>query len=1603
MSEKSNSGSKNRDHMEHRSKQTPDLSRTGGCVGCSRPDSYDNFVQCDHCDGWWHMRCAGVTDSIAERPWTCRNCLPQSVLSMNSSKSARVALRLKLLEEERAIQQRELEAEMKALQLERKAIREKYKLLEEQLAEEEDNESHHSRISRRASMQRVNLWVEEQKEKDIISGSAAAVVDKSDLHHPTDSSQLSTNGQGTASRQKMKAVEQSATNQDSVARMAGLYPSNVRHHTEDIQQRSNGEFPKEVSYYRANPYFPSIPPILPPGKPPIRNNTFSAQPCEDPYNKMKRVESMNLTQEGHSFLSSVHFPTVLGRNETRFTPRAVTQPNVNLSQENVSPPFATISTSEQAPTPAQLAARQIMPRDLPPFAGDPADWPIFISAFANTTTACGYSYVENLARLQRCLKGAAYEAVRSRLLLPELVPQVISTLQLLYGRPELLINVLLDKVRSTPTPKAEKLETLIEFGMAVQGLCDHLQAAGLQSHLTNPYLLIELVEKLPAHVKMEWAHVMQQNPEANLKTFGDFMNGVVISASRVTLYTGGCSKSGPLEKTKIKGRGSINAHVSQPETTNAEERRCYVCKSVGHRVRECQTFKALSVDNRWKTVQSHELCRSCLNAHGRRSCRNAKPCGINACIFRHHPLLHGNRSNQTSGEKVSQNIESAGNHTHRSANQSLLFRILPVTLYGPRKVIKTFAFLDDGSQLTLVEEQLAKELGVSGSSVPLCLTWTGDVSRTEPDSKQLQLVVSSADEGKRLKVNDVRTVKKLALPEQTLRIGDLKHDFQYLKGLPIAEYKNATPRLLIGINNLHLSVPLKMKEGRANEPVAMKTRLGWCVYGGSGDTSTTSLNYHVCGCNSNRNLHDLVKDYFTQEDVGTKPAIELVSAEDRRAQLILQQTTVRSGERYETGLLWKHDVVEFPESYRMALRRLECLERRMARNPFLKENLNRQIAEYQQKGYAHQVTDEELKAADLKRVWYLPLGAVVNPKKPEKVRLIWDAAAAVNGISLNSMLLKGPDQLAPLTGVLSRFRQFAVALSADIKEMFHQIRIREADRHSQRFLWRDDPANPPNIFVMDVAIFGSTCSPASAQYVKNRNAAEFANDFPKAVEDIVNNTYVDDYLSSYGTEAEAEEAAAQVKAIQLKGGFLLRNWQSNRANVIQNLGEPSETSHKHVFMDKTKEYERVLGMLWLTDEDALSFCTRLKDDVQQIIGSDSRPTKRQVLRCLMSYFDPLGLLSHLLVHGKILLQDVWRTGIQWDEEVNETYWERWRRWTALLQRISDIKIPRCYFSEATIEHYSQLQLHVFVDASEAAYAAVAYFRIIGTDGTPRCTLVAAKNKVAPLKPLTIPRLELQAAVLGVRLMRFILESHTVPVTERYLWSDSSTVLGWLRADPRKYSQYVACRVGEILTATDVNDWRWVPSKLNPADLATKWGAGPSLDAEGIWFKGPPFLLLSVDEWPKKRVPQQTVEEELRACYVHCEVSPSIIDCGRFSKWERLHRATAYVYRYVFNLKQKVHGSVTNIGHLTQDELRKAEVILVRLAQQQAYSVELAVLSHNRTLSQAEQNVLDKSSPLYRLTPLIDEANILRVDGRIGAAKNWKHITESSCMLIRKQW
>ena len=335
------------------------------------------------------------------------------------------------------------------------------------------------------------------------------------------------------------------------------------------------------------------------------------------------------------------------------------------------------------------------------------------------------------------------------------------------------------------------------------------------------------------------------------------------------------------------------------------------------------------------------------------------------------------------------------------------------------------------------------------------------------------------------------------------------------------------------------------------------------------------------------------------------------------------------------------------------------LEKKLERSPELYRNVRNQIDEYQAKKYAHEATKEELRPADPERTWYLPLNVVLNPKKPGKIRLIWDAAATVQGISLNSMLLKGPDLLVPLMSVLLIFRERRIAFGGDIREMYHQMEIIAKDKSAQRFLFRNNRAEEPKVYVMDVATFGSTCSPASAQYVKNRNAEEHAGRFPEAAAAIIKRHYVDDYFDSVDTVEEAVERAKQVRIIHKQAGFDIRNWVSNSPEVLTALGDAKAGGSVVFNQDKQEHNERVLGISWEQEADAFAFSVTSRPEMQAYFSGEKRPTKRIVLSCVMGFFDPLGLLSPFTIHGKMLVQHLWRSGCEWDQEIDDCGWNLW--------------------------------------------------------------------------------------------------------------------------------------------------------------------------------------------------------------------------------------------------------------------------------------------------------------------------------------------------------
>ncbi|CAG4935479.1 unnamed protein product [Colias eurytheme] len=281
----------------------------------------------------------------------------------------------------------------------------------------------------------------------------------------------------------------------------------------------------------------------------------------------------------------------------------------------------------------------------------------------------------------------------------------------------------------------------------------------------------------------------------------------------------------------------------------------------------------------------------------------------------------------------------------------------------------------------------------------------------------------------------------------------------------------------------------------------------------------------------------------------------------------------------------------------------------------------------------------------------------------------------------------------------------------------------------------------------------------------------------------------------------------------------------------------------------------------------------------------------------MSLFDPLGFASPVTIGAKRILQHIWRRGTGWDERIPQDLAEQWTKWITHLIQLKDVKIPRAYslhYSNAT-----SLQLHIFVDASEEAYAAIAYWRASTTTGVD-ISLVAAKAKVCPLKLTSIPRLELQAAVMGSRLSHSIIEEHDIKPESTTYWTDSKTVLTWLKTGARSYRPFVAHRIAAIEENSTLSDWRWVPTKLNVADDATR-DVPIDFNKQHRWFTGPSFLRDDPSTWPTERPTIETPTGEERVHLVISNVATyneAVPDPKRFSKWKRLLRSTARILQFI---------------------------------------------------------------------------------------------------------
>ncbi|XP_063828939.1 uncharacterized protein LOC135078268 [Ostrinia nubilalis] len=1245
--------------------------------------------------------------------------------------------------------------------------------------------------------------------------------------------------------------------------------------------------------------------------------------------------------------------------------------------------------------------------ELMPFGGSHLDWLAFRAGYQETERY--FTEIENTARLRRALKGKAKEAVSSLLIVNTSPAEIIGELETRFGRPETIALAEIERLRNVQKP-TDAPRDIIQFASRIKNSVATLRALQQPQYMYNPEVVKQVTEKLTPSLRYRWFDFSRDQPpeEPDLVRLHRFVTREAEACGKYAdpELVGGAEEQQQRAAPRNRPQRAYNSRSDSKKCDNRSEK-CPVCSLPNHSADKCRKFVRANNSERWSIAKADRLCFRCLNPRrGGHKCED-RQCGEDGCERTHHPLLHFKRP------EVPANRSETVTAANSSGKSTVSFlKILPVTVVGPKANIDTFALLDDGSTVTLVDEDLAKRAGATGPIDPLSIEAIAGARVTRTDSRRVKLVLRGQDEEHSLRG---RTIKNLRLAAQHID-RDLSK-YQHLQDIETrVRYAEARPTILIGQDNWELLLANEVRRGAATEPVASRTPLGWVLHGSSSRSLGHTV-HHVYRLNeeSDNRIEEMIKKHFAIESLGVTPKKTRADPEERALRILESETIKLPTAGYETGLLWATDHPELPNNYDQALTRLHSTERKLDKQPELGAAYERQMTQLIEKGYAEEAATAPSTTG---RIWYLPHFPVLHPAKPGKVRPVFDAAARTKGTCLNDHLLSGPDLLQSLPGVLMRFRQHAVAVAADIQEMFLRIQVHEKDRDALRFLWRSHRREgPPTEYRMKSVIFGAACSPCTALFVKNHNAERHRADHPDAAEAIVRHHYMDDYLQSFETVEEAVRVSTDVRTVHADANFHLAKWASNRSEVLE-VHRAEAAATRDVTLEDIEE--KVLGLTWRPTCDTLGFnlnFARVPD-----VDSGQTPTKREALRTVMSLFDPLGLASPITIVAKQLLQEAWRVGVDWDVRLPPPLSTGWSEWVRQLAALRDVNLPRCHpgYSRAT-----RRELHTFVDASEKAYAAAVYWRTEDEDGRVHVTLAAARARVAPLKLTSIPRLELQAAVLGCRLARTAADEYQLKADRRVFWSDSKTVLAWLRAGPRSFKPFVAHRVAEIEEDTQAKEWRWVPTQQNVADDATR-GAPVNFTQHHRWFTGPKFLYEPADSWPAEKIEQAAPTGEERthsvaSSIVEPRVSDALPSPHRFSSWLRLIRATARVLQAIHRFRaplRRARPQSANVNSykrttrnteadptwrrvakptapptprravLTEDVIPPlaaehivwAEELWVRAVQQEAFGAELEALKKTEAVS--------NDSRLRSLALAFDPCEpVIKLKSRITAAEN----------------
>lgn len=1197
---------------------------------------------------------------------------------------------------------------------------------------------------------------------------------------------------------------------------------------------------------------------------------------------------------------------------------------------------------------------------VPEFNGDLLSWKRFKETFESLIHSNNQiPSVQKFHYLLSALKNGTDSIIKEIPISSDNYDIAWNVLQDRYDNQNALIDAHLEKLFSLKAVSKDNLVELRSLVDTVQSNVRALEALKVPVEHWSAILIYIMKQKLDVESQKQWQLQLQPKEIPEFDKMITFLNNrcrMLESIQQRQKPSKEESKSSSITKTVHKSK------TSSSFSTEAKSLQCQLCKD-SHHLYHCPKFLDMTPQDRKDKVKSLKSCFKCLGPHTRECTtkKSCKKCGNS----NHNTLLHLDFNSSHSDSKDPEKKEDSEKKEKQESNFSIQVRsnkskqkpvqtlmatalVLVANSIGNWQIGR--ALLDSASNSSFITEDFAQRLNLTRQKTCIPVSGIDEIktsvkwqvyatfkSRVSQFQDRSQFLIVSRISNRTPAVEiDIDSWK---IPQQ-LELADPSF------------HKSAKVDLLIGTQHFYDV----LKSGRitlgANKPSMFESEFGWIIAG------SISLPKQV-------QSNSFFMDSVNQQKFVTRNWLEdkQLTEEDIKCENHFKLTTKRdSSGRYIVALPLKSDA-KLGDSKSTAMKCLLRLQNQFEINSELEYQYRAFIDEYLQLGHMEEVPENEW---DAPNCYYIPHHPVIKmSSSTTKLRVVFNASCKTsNQRSLNDVLMTGPNIQNDLRTLLINFMIHNYVFVADIEKMFRQIKVHRRFWDLLRILWIVN--KKVKVFRLTTVTYGTICAPYQAVRILKQASEDYTGKYPKGSKAVKKDMYMDNELTGADDIDDLIEIQQEVIKLLAETGMKLRKFAANHPKLLVNIS--SEDLEPLVEINHQDSGISTLGLMWNPSLDRFIFkVPELQDD--------SSWTKRSILSELHKLFDPMGWVSPISIIGSLLMQKIWSENKDWDAAVSveiQSQWKEFHNQWPLLQNIQKDRL--------VVPHKHRIELQGFADASQKAYGAVIYIRCFNSIGDVAVNMLCSQSRVAPQvnkkrkNPVTLPKLELNAALLLSRLAHKVSSTIELQFDAINLWSDSTITLAWIKEDSDKYIPYVARRVKEIQELTQSMSWKHVSSKDNPADIVSRGMLPSQLINSELWWKGPSFLQSNEYQAAAE------VESELDSaeCYLldvnnHQNQFESLIHIEKFSSYKVPVRRMAWLLRFIHNCRHKKLAQEKQIGPLTYSEFSEAERKLVRQIQQECYTKEFKTLLNKKPI--------DSKSQLLSLNPTIKNGVIV-VGGRL---------------------